>query len=468
MSFSSKTRSRAYAAAAVALTALVAVGCSKDKLLQVTDPDVLNTGDYTSPAGADPLRFGAIRTFTAAFDGGSSSTGVSNGTDAFVTMTGNMADEMLASDTFDGRLTINARRSNEVNTEMEAVYTAMQKARSGVARAISIIKVSKPSPTYNVGQLYMYLGYTETFFAEGWCPGVPYSTFSDDGSTVFGKPQTTAEQYTLAVAHFDSALALADTFQQVKFGAAIGKARALLGLKRYADAATAVASVPIGFQLLSYHSSASSSNSDWSGTTSGASRYRLTSREGTNGLPFLEGTDARIKWTSSTRVGFSSQFTQQPNETKYGQYDSGVIGNGVEARLMVIENELQGGNAAAWTLVFNDLNALRATAVNGVAAIPAMTADSLPTSQTGAVNLYFKERAYWLWLTGHRLGDLRRLVRDYGRDPETVFPTGQLTLPLAGTYGTSALDTPIQRSTSVVIPKSERANVNYQGCLDGK
>jgi hypothetical protein len=454
MLLSSKGRSRAYSVAALALTAVSAVGCNKDKLLTVNDPDVLNVSDYQTPAGADPLRFGVIRNFATAFDGG---------TDSFVTITGNMADEMLASDTFDGRLTVNARRSVSVNSEMEAVYVAMQKARSGAARAISIIKTTKPNPGFNIGQLYMYLGYTELFFAEGWCSGVPYSSV-DDATTTYGKPQTTAEQLALAKAHFDSALALADTFQQVKYGAAIGKARTQLSLKDYAGAAATIttANVPLGFQLLSAHSSSSTSNGVWSATTSGASRYRLTSNEGINGLPFLAGTpgsDPRILWATSTRVGFSSQFTAQPNETKYAQFDNGVIANGIEGRLMVIENELQGGNAAAWTQVFNDLNTLRASALNGVKAVPAMTADSLPTSQTQAVNLYFKERAYWLWLTGHRLGDLRRLVRDYGRDPESVFPTGQLTSPLAGTYGTS---------TSVTIPKSETNNPNFQGCLEGK
>lgn len=455
MSLSSKGRSRAYSIAALALTAVSAVGCNKDKLLQVSDPDVLNVADYQTPAGADPLRFGVIRNFATAFDGS---------TDSFVTMTGNMADELLASDTFDGRLTINARRSVEVNNEMEAVYVAMQKARSGAARAISIIKTTKPNPGFNIGQLYMYLGYTELFFAEGWCPGVPYSSV-DDATTTYGKPQTTVEQLTLAKAHFDSALALADTFQQVKYGAAIGKARTQLSLKDYAGAAATIttANVPLSFQLLSNHSSASTSNGVWSASTSGASRYRLTSNEGINGLPFLQGTpganDPRIQWTTSTRVGFSSQFTAQPNETKFTQFQDGILASGIEGRLMVIENELQGANPAAWTQVFNDLNTLRASALNGVKAVPAMTVDSLPTSQPQAVNLFFRERAYWLWLTGHRLGDMRRLVRDYGRDAETVFPTGALTLPLAGTYGTS---------TSVTIPKSERNNPNFQGCLAGQ
>ena len=452
MSLSSKGRSRVYSIAALALTAVAAVGCNKDKLLTVNDPDVLNVSDYQTPAGADPLRFGAIRTFATAFDGG---------TDSYVTISGNLADEMLASDTFDGRLTINARRSVDVNLEMEAVYVALQKARSGAARAISIIKVTKPAPTFNIGQLYMYLGYTELYFAEGWCSGVPYSSV-DDATTTYGQPQTTAAQFTLAKAHFDSALALADTFQQVKYGAAIGKARAQLSLKDYAGAAATIttANVPLNFQLLSGHASASTANGVWSGTTSGASRYRLTSSEGINGLPFLTGTDARIKWTSSTRDGFSSQFTAQPNETKFAQFDNGVIANGIEGRLTVIENELQGGNAARMGTGVRGFEHAsrqrierRRRGSRDDGGQPADVAGRRPST------LFFKERAYWMWLSGHRLGDLRRLVRDYGRDAEAVFPTGALTLPLAGTYGTS---------TSITIPRSETNNPNFKGCLDGK
>ena len=81
------------------------------------------------------------------------------------------------------------------------------------------------------------------------------------------------------------------------------------------------------------------------------------------------------------------------------------------------------------------------------------------TTQAAAIDLLYRERAYWLWLTGHRLGDLRRLVRVYNRDTEAVFPTGQLTAPLDGTYGSG---------TTVTVPFSERNNPNFQGCLDGK
>src|SRR5262249_7288913 len=150
-SLSSKARTRVRLIAGIALAA-AAAGCKKDSLLQVTDPDILNTGDYSTPNGATPLRIGVIANFTTAFDGN---------TDSYVTISGNLADELLASDTFDGRLTINARKSVEINSEMDAVYRAMQRARTGAARAAGILATSAPTPLSNRGEVYMLLAYTE-------------------------------------------------------------------------------------------------------------------------------------------------------------------------------------------------------------------------------------------------------------------------------------------------------------------
>lgn len=455
-SLSSKARSRAYSIAALVLAALAA-GCKKDSLLQVTDPDILNPGAFQTPAGATPLRVGVIADFTSAFDGG---------TDSFVTITGNLADELLASDTFDGRLTINARKSVENNIEMEAVYRSMQRARTGAARAASILATTAPTPLANRGELYMLLAYTELFFGEGWCSGVPFS--SEDGTTTtFGAPMKTDEMFQLAIAHFDTALSLAETNARVLNGSKIGKGRALMNLGKFTEAAAAVAGVPTNFLLTTSHSSNSSSNGVWSASTSGASRYRLMTSEGKNGLPFLGQTtaqDARIPWAASTRVGFSSQFTAQPNQTKYGQFNDGVVASGAEARLIELEAQLQTNTQAARDAVYAGLNTLRTggAPIGGASAanvtVAALTTGA-PTTSDAAIDLLYKERAYWLWLTGHRLGDLRRLVRVYKRDTESVFPTGALTSPLDGTYGTG---------TTIAVPFSERNNPNFAGCLNEK
>jgi len=105
--------------------------------------------------------------------------------------------------------------------------------------------------------------------------------------------------------------------------------------------------------------------------------------------------------------------------------------------------------------VFAGLNNLRATATTpAMAPLPG----SAPTTQAAAVSLLFEERAKWLYLTGHRLGDLRRLVRQYGRAANTVFPTGNLPAPLAGVYG---------NDVNLPIPFDEKNNPKATaGCLD--
>ena len=456
MSLFAKSRTRVYAITALAIAA--AAGCNKDALLDVTDPDVLSPSDYTTPGGATPLRIGVIANFTSAFDGG---------TDSFVTITGNLADELLASDTFDGRLTINARKSVEINTEMEAVYRAMQRARTAAARAAATLATTAPTPLFNRGELYMLLAYSELMLGEGWCSGVPFS--SEDGTTIsFGQPLTTEQMFQQAVAHFDTALSLAETNARVLNGSKIGKGRTLMNLGKFAEAAAAVAGIPTNFILTTSHSTNSNNNGPWSASTSGASRYRLMTNEGKNGLPFLGQTaaqDARINWTTSTRSGFSSQFSAQPNQSKFAQFTDGVISTGAEARLIDLESQLQAGTQAARDAVFAGLNSLRTggAAIGGATGTTLITvaaiSGSAPTTQDAAIDLLYKERAYWMWLTGHRLGDLRRLVRVYKRDSEAVFPTGTLTSPLDGTYGAS---------TTITVPFSERNNPNFKGCLEGK
>jgi TonB-dependent starch-binding outer membrane protein SusC len=70
-------------------------------------------------------------------------------------------------------------------------------------------------------------------------------------------------------------------------------------------------------------------------------------------------------------------------------------------------------------------------------------------SAAGQVDVMFRERAFWLYGTGTRLGDMRRLIRQYQRDANAVIPT----------YGTDV---------SVMIPtqgSGQTPNPYYKGCL---
>ncbi len=87
--------------------------------------------------------------------------------------------------------------------------------------------------------------------------------------------------------------------------------------------------------------------------------------------------------------------------------------------------------------------------VNPSAPLPAL-AD--PGTDDGRVNLLFQERAYWLHLTAQRLSDLRRLIRQYGRTADAIYPSNLPTRRYelgTGSYGTDV---------SFPIPEQERNN----------
>jgi hypothetical protein len=75
---------------------------------------------------------------------------------------------------------------------------------------------------------------------------------------------------------------------------------------------------------------------------------------------------------------------------------------------------------------------------------------TLQVGATAQQDQLFKERAYWLFLTSHRLGDLRRLVRQYNRTAGAVFPHGAYFK--GGNYGTD-INTP--------IPQQEQNNPEF-------
>jgi hypothetical protein len=65
-----------------------------------------------------------------------------------------------------------------------------------------------------------------------------------------------------------------------------------------------------------------------------------------------------------------------------------------------------------------------------------------------------------LFLTGHRQGDLRRLIRNYQQGPETVYPTGDYPL-----FGIEDLLQRYGPNVDAPIPITEQVNPLFHGCL---
>jgi hypothetical protein len=289
-------------------------------------------------------------------------------------------------------------------------------------------------------------GYAYLLFAEHFCSGVPFSTLTDAGVD-FGQPQSRDEILAIALAKFDSALTFALDNENTDLAnlARVGRARVLLNQGNFAQAAAAVTAVPTSFSysIEGSDNSTRQNNGIWNYTVNFFG-FSVPDREGTNGLPWRSANDDRVEWVNSGDVGFDGEtpfFIQQ----KYPDIDSDVVlASGIEARLIEAEAALQVGNSAT---AFQILNTLRQTAGLGTLATPATAA--------ARIDALFRERAFWLYLTGHRLGDMRRLIRQYGRSESTVFPVGSY--HKGGQYGSDV---------NFPVSSDERNNPNFEACID--
>ncbi len=418
--------------------ALSSTACDTKKVLDVFDPAVATPGSLTSEGAIPTVYFGALGDFSAAWDG--------NGlTDAFVPTSGLLADEFRSSDTFTTRNDADRRtQAAPANGNLsDNSYVALQRARRSLEVGAELVTKFKTTKDERVSELTALAGYTYLAFGEGFCGNVPVP------------PTARAEEILPAVGI--GTVALFDT-STVRFNAAItaigatpttaalpalnlarvGLGRALLNEAKYAEAAAAVATVPTSFVYKLFYSSNTTrqQNSLWNLNGSN-NRYTMSDTEGTNGLNYRSANDPRIPWK---RLGNGfDQVTIVYQQLLQPTADADLpLADGVEARLIQAEALLNAGNATwldtlnALRANVNTLQAARYADFTTVSATDSVTATTLPPlvdpgTAAARVNLIFRERAFWLYATGHRLGDMRRLIRNYGRTAATVFPVGTST-----------------------------------------
>ena len=237
----------------------------------------------------------------------------------------------------------------------------------------------------------------------------------------------------------------------------MGKGRALLDKADFAGAAAAVAGVLTNFVYATFHSLATDRQRNGvfvfnNQTPNGTGRFSVSDREGTNGLDFRSAGDPRIVAPQNGK-GFDNASPLYVLQ-KYTSATSPVhVADGVEARLIEAEAQLRAGDGPG---MVTSLNALRIDAVNNGGFNLAALADPGPSPNDSLrVDLLFRERAFWLFATGHRLGDLRRLARaPYGRAVKSLYPTGVYT----------HTNTVYGNNTELPVPFSERNNPNFTGC----
>lgn len=434
---------------AVLAMLLILAGCG---LLDTDQPNIVDPENLDSPEGAQSLRDGALADFAFAKDGDGSETA-----DGWILVTGLMADEFIHSTTPPSQQEVDQRTPSPDNSSVSDPYTNLHKGRVGAETAAQALQqfALAPDETPDVAEMLAIAGFTYLYFAESYCSGVPFGRPAGD-SLVFGEPSTTTGMFDTALVRFDAALAhpgLVGDDGTIAGLAAVGRGRALVGLGQFAEAAAAVAEVPTEFTYGTEHADSPQriQNAIWAYTATGA--WTVADLEGDVGLPYRVG-DARVPVDSvideetGEVVPGPDLITPHIILLKY-EADSPVpVADGIEARLIEAEALLKANNRAGMTAILNDLRELQELDPVGV-----------PGNQVAAEDLLFSERAFWLFATGHRLGDMRRLVRPvpagYGRDPDSVFPTGPY--HKGGAYG---------GDVNLPIPIEEENNPNSVGCLD--
>ncbi|MGH7720516.1 MAG: hypothetical protein ACREON_16920 [Gemmatimonadaceae bacterium] len=437
----------------LALAATVPLAaCDLDRVLDVNDPEVATPGSLTGKSALPTILAGALGDFAVAYSGSNGGNPVGIGNEGLVNFSGLLADEFLNTETFTDRIDIDSRQIQHDNGSLDAVMLSAQRARASADRGVERFAEFDPNTTGHAtvlnlsGLMYVLLG-------ENFCSGVPTSSISDAGSITYGEQEDTDQMWARAIARFDAALAITAASADQQNLAKVGKGRALLNAGDRAGAAAAVAGVPLAFNFVIDHTTNTiRQNNGVFAFSTQQERWGVPQSEGTNGLNFQGAGDPRVQSmrTPATNVGFDGVtpiFFQQ----KYtNESADALVASGLEAELIRAEN-LLATSPAAWLTALNTLRAAP-PAYTGVTAPLAPLAD--PGSPTARENLHFRERAFWLYLTAHRLGDLRRLTRDYSRGAETVFPTGSY--HKGGVYGSD---------TSLPITIGEDSNPNFAGCL---
>ena len=417
---------RALVIAGIALT-----GCSTDRILKVERPDIIDPTGLNNPAGVTALYAGVLGDLAAYLD-------AAVGVNAAV---GLFTDELRFGATPPEIKQFDTRSLIEQNTLLWQIYRNIQQLRGQADRAADALKTVSASDT-RIGEMNAISGLSYVLLGELFCSGVPIGNLGEEA-----EPIATTAVLQGGIAKLDAAIAAAGSDARVKNLAAVLKARALLDLGQFDAAATAVVSVPTDFKYTTFHSATTpyQQNLFWNYMFN-SDGLLVSEKEGTNGLNYATANDLRVPISGS---GGPSRFDATTPRYYFGLltgFDSPTaIASGAEARLIEAEAELRKTNNTAFLQKINDLRAFQK--------LSAVTDPGSPAART---DLLFRERAFTMFATSHRLGDMRRLVRQYSRSPESVFPTGN--------YHKDGLK--FGTDVNFIVPAPERNNPKFTGCID--
>lgn len=460
---------RAVALVAILAAPLVLAQCTlSDKLLEPQNPGLVDEGAVGSPAAALALRVGALGRVRNVVHGGD---------ERLWQAGGHLADEFKNADFQPTRADIDRRTIATNNGSFP--YTTVTQPRGFLRDAIRAMGEFLPDSTSYRSELYMGLSFIELSLAENYCNGIPLgSTLS--GEVTLGPPLTNAQVLDSALTHVDSAFIVLGAKTDansvfIRQAISILKARILVDKGNFAAAAALVpvATVPTNYQYLFTTSTGTNGGLEDNGIWSVQfSTHRMTVSDSfdlingqynqiKNAIPFASLNDPRVPVikTNPTQAedGLTPMYQQQIWKTRD---DPIPLFSGIDARLIEAEALLNANDFAGMMTI---LNALRTTSQRiGTYTVPVMAAlAGVPANKDAATSLFFREKAFWTFGRGQRVNDLRRLMRQYGRPEDQVWPTGVFSF--GGQNGAN-----YGHDVNFPVPDGELVNPEFKGCIDRK
>ena len=139
---------------------------------------------------------------------------------------GMLVDEWKSADTFIQRDETDQRTVREDNSLVTTAYRDIHRARIQSYQAAQALDTYKPPAKGEIGEMWFVKGYAELQSASDFCNGQPFADLSS-GSPDLGTPVSGADAFKLALASFDSALAIVGSATdsislRVKYSAQVG------------------------------------------------------------------------------------------------------------------------------------------------------------------------------------------------------------------------------------------------------
>ena len=419
-----KSRSKGVASLGMTMVLLVASTTACNGILDVENPGAIQEGQLADPALQQLIVNGAIGEFQYAYG-------------QYAQWSAVLSDEAFTDHTNVDVRQFSLHDFTDLNSTNSGVYEYLQRARQSADDAAARLKTmlgSGASSSLDVARVLAYGGYAYTLLGEGFC----------EAPVNLSAPKTSAELLQIALSRFDEAITVATAAstgsnvaaaQDIIHMSQVGGARAALKLGDATKARAYAGQVPANYEKLAYYSSNTVRENNALNALTHASGASLGM-----GPAFLGLNDPRVPQPASSQLGLTGGSIYTPlTPYMYSEW----VSSGAAPRVSV-ESDVKMATGLEARYVIAELDGPVQTTLDFVNARRAVGGEA-PVSLSGDQLMaeLRVQRARDFYLTGQRLGDLRR----YAKAGNNLFPTGKYPV-FTDSYGTA---------TCFIIPLTEKA-----------